>query len=265
MKRAIRPLAAPAVAMLLLASCGSSSEPTEEQPPAAQEAPAASDGDESDAWPIVEDEDGNVIENPEDQPMDDGGDDTMFDSYPMDWLDDEGNIVPFEFGDGELLEVDEDAINGDPVAPGARFYGISENGGDFVITTQIDPVEDLEAYREQAGGEPVGYMSVDVDNREGTENINMYQVAVYDAAGNEYIFTSADEVAGEWRELLGSDNVDVYNEGVELSNKYLNQGASAHQRSTMILTGPELPGEIVAVVAMPRGIFETAPTIPLQD
>lgn len=258
MKRTVRLLAVPTLAMLILASCGTNSTDTEASPASSGEQTETAEEatDESEAWPIVEDEDGNVEENPEGAPMDDGGDDTG----------ETGNVTTIEFGDGEQLEFDLDAATGQkPLTPGIRVYGLSESGGDFVITTKIDPVEDLESYREKAGGEPVSYMSVDIDNREGSENINMYQIAVYDAAGNEYIFTSADESADEWRELLGTGNSEAYNEGVDLSNKYLNQGASPHQRSTMILTGPELPAEFTAVMAMPRGAFEIAPTTPLKD
>lgn len=87
MKHTLRLLAAPAAAMLLLASCGTSDEPTPAEDTAAQEAPQdgaepadEEQGDESDSWPTVEDEDGNVVENPEDQPMDDGGGDEEYDA-----------------------------------------------------------------------------------------------------------------------------------------------------------------------------------------
>lgn len=86
MKRTIRLLAVPAATMLLLASCGAGNEAAPVEDTAAQEVPQAEGEaddtgpeDESDSWPIVEDENGNVVENPEDQPMDDGGDDGAYD------------------------------------------------------------------------------------------------------------------------------------------------------------------------------------------
>lgn len=254
MTRTARAAAIAAAAALLLAACGGNSDPAAETTAADAEVEVS-----------AEEESGAVDENPEGAPMDDGGDDTAFETEAGDVVDDDGNLVGIEFGDGEQIEFDLDAAASGAIAPGTRFYGASEAGGDFIISTQIDPVEDLEAYREKAGGDPVNYMSADIDNREGAENINMYQIAVYDPAGNEYVYTSADEAADEWRDLLGSDDVDTYNEGIDLSNKYLNQGASPHQRSTMILTGPELPAEITAVIAMPRGAFESATTVPLKD
>lgn len=271
MKRTLRLLAAPAAAILLLASCGTSDEPAPAEDTAAQEAPQA-DGeaaedeqaDDSDSWPIVEDEDGNVVENPEDQPMDDGGDDT-YEPLPGDIVDDEGNLVGIEFGDDEKIEFDIDATDGaTPTAPGTRYYGASENGGDFIISTQIEPVANLEALREEVDEEPVSYMSVDVDNRDGVESINMYQVAVYDAAGNEYLFSGPDEIINQWRERLPEDE-QYTGDWVDVSNSYINQGASAHQRTTMILAGPELPEDIVAVIAMPSGVFETTTTVPLKN
>src|SRR5699024_5684124 len=176
LNRRIRALAIPTAAILLLAACGTN-ETNQEEPATnipATEAEVEVE-DKSDAWPIVEDEDGNIVENPEDEPVED---EAMPAEDPVS-TDASGNVTAVEFGDGEILEFDMDAAVGDvAMSPGTRVYGLSENGGDFVIATEVNPVAELEEYRERAGGEPVTYMSVDVDNREGTENINMYQVAV---------------------------------------------------------------------------------------
>lgn len=264
LNRRIRALAIPTAAILLLAACGTN-ETNQEEPATnipATEAEVEVE-DKSDAWPIVEDEDGNIVENPEDEPVED---EAMPAEDPVS-TDASGNVTAVEFGDGEILEFDMDAAVGDvAMSPGTRVYGLSENGGDFVIATEVNPVAELEEYRERAGGEPVTYMSVDVDNREGTENINMYQVAVYDAAGNEYLFEGADKAVDIWQSNLDEAGDDEgYRDGTELYNSYINQGAPPHQRSTMILVGDELPDEFTAVTAMPRGVFEVTPTTPLKN
>lgn len=72
MKRTIRLLAMPAAVMLILAGCGNSDQQAagetsaDEETTTAEEAPV-DESDESEAWPIVEDEDGNVVDNPEDE------------------------------------------------------------------------------------------------------------------------------------------------------------------------------------------------------
>jgi len=255
MKRTVRLLALAAAPVLLLAACGSSG--ADEASPST-EAPAAESTSEeatTEAAAAVDEAEDDV--DADSAASDAGG--------AMDITDEAGNLIGTEFGDGEQIMFDTDLLaSGGPMAPGTRVYGASENGGDFIVTTKVDPIQELEDYREEAGAEPVGYMTVDADNRDGTENMNMYEIRVYDEAGNEYAYSGVSDYVDEWRDALGSDDVDLYNEGVELSNEYSTM-AHPMQRETFVLAGPVLPDEIVGVIVMPRGVFETTTTVPLKD
>lgn len=257
MKRTVRLLALAAAPVLLLAACGSSG--ADEVSPST-EAPAAESTTEeatTEAAAATDEAEGDVDIDGDSVASDDGG--------AMDITDEAGNLIGTEFGDGEQIMFDTDLLmSGGPMAPGTRVYGASENGGDFIVTTKADPIQELEDYREEAGAEPVGYMTVDADNRDGTENMNMYEIRVYDEAGNEYVYTGVSDYVDEWRNAIGTDDVDLYNVGVDLSNEYSTM-AHPMQRETFVLAGPVLPDEIVGVIVMPRGAFETTTTVPLKD
>ena len=70
MKRTVRLLAPPAAAILLLSACsaGTDESAAPADPTNVEEAAGTdTDTDESDSWPIVEDENGNIVENLEDE------------------------------------------------------------------------------------------------------------------------------------------------------------------------------------------------------
>lgn len=265
MKRTLRLLAAPAAAMLLLASCGTSGEPAPAGGTAAQEAPQA-DGeapedeqaDESDSWPIVEDEDGNVVENPEGDAVDEA--DESFD--------------PSEMGleaDGTMRLDDED------------FLFQTESGAEVRLNIGATPEDDeiiasLESVRETVQGDSVTYIVADVDNRNGVDLINMYNLAMYDADGVEYQFSPADTYGDEnWNpSSIYPDDGDVYFESADGSKKMteaegreiqhewfdlidkLETGVNPSQRATMIMVGPaDLPDSVSTVQVEPSGAFDT--------
>lgn len=246
MKRTLRALALPS-AILLLAACGTTNAP-EEAPAAdveateapAADAPAASDGDESESWPIVEDEDGNVVENPEDEPAEGEG--------------------------AELFSLTEEP-----------FFASTTTGALITMTmaAQTESNEEiawLEQYRQDAGGDPVTYILSDVDNRDGSELINMYNISLYDEDGTEYACESSEGYVEEnWEPiwLYGSTDKDEYTsadgepmdyeKAEELSNR-INEhetttGVDPFERGSMVSICPaDLPEQVTAVQVMPGGI-----------
>ncbi|WP_122940940.1 hypothetical protein [Brachybacterium sp. EE-P12] len=238
MKRTIRLLAAPATALLLLSACGSADEPSNATPTEAEENvdSQAEAADESDSWPIVEDEDGNVVENPEDE-------------------------------SGAFSLTDE------------PFFASTVTGAQITMTMDAQPdaseeIAWLEQYREDAGGEPVSYILSDVDNRDGSEPINMYNISVYDEEGLEWACGSPDEYLDEvWRPewLYISTDEDEYEsaDGEPMDYdvaKELDDRASEHEyvhgvspfeRATMVsICAAELPETAMAVEVMPQGIMQ---------
>ena len=227
MTRTARAAAIAAAATLLLAACVGNSGPATETTPAAEvdvEASAEETTDESDSWPIVEDEDGNVVENPEDQP------------------------VVAEF-DGEEYELDLDALEDSKMPTTATYYLEGMTGVTAIAEIGADGPEQLEEMRQLVGAEPVTYIRIDVDNREGTDEISMYEWFMYDADGNEYAFQGAASQALEWDEVL-DDGSDADLAANDLAWEIESESANVGQRNVQWLIGPaDLPNEVAVMSA----------------
>ncbi|MFJ2518634.1 hypothetical protein ACIOWF_06650 [Cellulosimicrobium cellulans] len=160
---------------------------------------------------------------------------------------------------GEDLEVPEG-----PWSPGA-FQAYAPSGGALMI--EIPAAEapaDIEAAREAVGAPPVVYIAVDVDNREGQQSVNMYEVNLYDPDGNEYKFVRAHNAIDEWFYDVGTDTneqIDLYNLGVETSNAHRDDVAVS-QRATLLLVGEEVPDQIADVQVYAEGAFEPSFAVP---
>jgi len=247
MKRTIRSLAIPAIASLLLAACGPS-EPEDGgaagEATAAEEESEQSGGDQSGSWPLVEDQDGNIVENPEDEDPEWGSSDDGDYTFS---LTDEPFFAPTS--DGAFITMTMDAQ-----------------------TEDDDEIAWLEQYRGDVGGEPVTYVLSDVDNRDGSELVNMYNISMYDQQGTEYTCdTPGNYVDKNWEPvwLYTSSDTDEYvtadgepmdyDKGEDL-NRQANEhefsaGVSPFERATLVSICPDdLPERVTAVEVMPGGI-----------
>lgn len=161
------------------------------------------------------------------------------------------------WGDGETLVID---MDGTEFGPGSTWYGASMDGGVFLADVGAAEPTDLEAFRETAGGEPVGYIKVDADNRQGTALMNMYSVELYDAAGQKYEYTSLGDQLDVWHDA--NQDGPSYD---TLWDKYQSDSdAAPHQRNQEIyLVGPAVPEKFVAMTVYPSGGFDPAEAIPV--
>lgn len=178
--------------------------------------------------------------------------------------------------DADPVEDEEDytfSITDEPL------FASTSTGAQITMTVDAQPSDDdeiawLEQYREDVGGEPVTYVLSDVDNRDGSDLVNMYNISFYDEEGLEWACGSPDEFVDEaWEPvwLYGSTDKDEYesadgepmdyDEAEELSRRAneheFSAGVSPFERATMVSICPTvLPESAVAVEVMPRGIVE---------
>lgn len=234
MKRTIRLLAAPAAALLLLSACGSSADETEKEAPArASAAPADEGAGQEDESSASEDDGAGTEEDVEGDAIDDGG---------------ESDVAEF---DGERLTLDVDAlINGTMPASGTYFLeGLT--GVKVLAEVGATGPDELEAYRESVGADPVTYIRFDVDNREGSEEIGMYNFAMYDEDGAEYLFSPITDNTNEWTKDLDSLDEEQWDRSEALDDADLGENAAVGQRNEQWLVGPaDLPDEVTVASAI---------------
>lgn len=170
---------------------------------------------------------------------------------------------------------------------GHGAYALEHEGAEISFelpANEDDPeIEELEQYREDVKADPVTYIVADVDNRNGQEHINMYQVEVFDEDGASYTFGSVDEHFGDimpetdWsgdaeESTLADGTVvpeqegtELYNRGVDLTNEHLD-GVDVAGRDTIVLVydGDDLPDEFTRVAVWPSGGFEDVDAYPME-
>lgn len=92
--------------------------------------------------------------------------------------------------------------------------------GDVSVTVHVpadaseDQVEDLEDFRDDTGAGPVCWVVVEVDNRDGTEVVDLPEVDVVAADGSRVTLRRASDVLPTWAER--SDDDDAVARAVEL-------------------------------------------------
>lgn len=159
--------------------------------------------------------------------------------------------VEQEVDDQEEVEADAPAIEDDEAedeAPaqdeaGPGVYQAEMYGG--AIATAAVPGEapaDLEEFREATGQDPVGYLVVEVDNTDGSDEATLFEARVVDSEGKTYKYGEITEATYDWTD--GHD--DLLERQMELWDKYP-YSVDPTAKTTVALIGPEVPEDIVSV------------------
>lgn len=231
MKRTVRLLALAAAPVLLLAACGSSG---------ADEASPSTEVTAKEAATQEEAEGAEVA------PSDDGGDDTDASEENPAWPDvDDASEEQGFYGAGQYL-------------------AMNFTGAGYILDVPAEGPDDIEAFREATGQDPVGYIKVEIDNTNGYEDAQPNGATVVDTDGNEYEYESAFIALDEWGPTMRDDGPEDENDGywyampdgtaisedeydelssmsVEVYNDHLDTSASPTAKKTVWLIGPELP------------------------
>src|SRR5699024_8056039 len=64
--------------------------------------------------------------------------------------------------------------------------------------TTSEEVASSEEHRQDHNLKPVTYLTVDADNRDGTEMLKFPEVTVYDEQGNAYTFEHVEDATNQW-------------------------------------------------------------------
>lgn len=150
------------------------------------------------------------------------------------------------------------------------FTAQNDTGAQFTIEIPAEAPEDIEAYREAVGQEPVGYIKIDIDNSDGTDNAGPSTVYIVDEAGNEHSYESAFVTIGDWGPTMRDDGPEdvnggywystadgteiseeeydtLNNQGNDLYNAHLENDALPRAQATAYYIGPEVPEKFLYV------------------
>lgn len=115
-------------------------------------------------------------------------------------------------------------------------------GGVATVAVPGTGPEDIEQFRKDAGVDPVGYLIIEVDNTNGTDEAMVFEAEIVDSEGKTYTY---EEVMSGMADWSGSD-FDLLERELELWDKYP-YSTRPSAKNTVPLIGPEVPEDIVSV------------------
>ena len=116
------------------------------------------------------------------------------------------------------------------------------SGGIATVAVPGTGPEDIEQFRKDAGVDPVGYLVIEVDNTNGTDEAMVFEAEVVDSEGKTYTYEEVMSGMSGWT----GDNYDLLDRELELWDKYP-YSTRPSAKNTVPLIGPEVPEDIVAV------------------
>ena len=111
-------------------------------------------------------------------------------------------------------------------AGGPGVYVVDENGTKATITVPARRdnaiVRELEAFRKLTQGTaPGAYISIEVDNTQGTKEAAVDDLRIVTKDGKTIQTQTPDDLINAWRDTLPADDTTTYNKSVELNNRLM--------------------------------------------
>src|SRR5699024_5302564 len=116
------------------------------------------------------------------------------------------------------------------------------SGGIATVAVPGKGPEDIEQFRKDAGVDPVGYLVIEVDNTNGTDEAMVFEAEIVDSEGKTYTYEEVTTSTYDWTD----DDFDLLDRQLELWDKYP-YSTRPSAKNTVPLIGPEVPEDIVAV------------------
>lgn len=120
-------------------------------------------------------------------------------------------------------------------------------GGTGALSIPGKPVADLEGLRALVKGKPVTYLTIAMDNREGSADVHIGGVSLFTPAGDEVKYQTASAYSGELEKLLPADApAETSNRFITAYNQH-NDPVKPLTKGTVTLVGPTPPAEFTGV------------------
>lgn len=185
-----------------------------------------------------------------------------------------GDTAQADAPEPAAAEADVDEAGDDAPTPTGHgtYTATTPDGTVITVTIPGDTPTDVEDYRETVGVDPVGYVTVDIDNTNSTEYFNVSDVNIVDAEGETHNYESASSIVGDWGPTMRDDGPEgneyyyvdadgneisedeydtIRDQGEDVYDAYLEDGAEPHAKATALLIGDdEVPSEVLYVEAV---------------
>lgn len=185
-----------------------------------------------------------------------------------------GDTAQADAPEPAAAEADADEAGDDAPTPTGHgtYTATTPDGTVITVTLPGDAPTDVEDYRETVGVDPVGYVTVDIDNTNSTEYFNVSDVNIVDAEGETHNYESASSIVGDWGPTMRDDGPEgneyyyvdadgneisedeydtIRDQGEDVYDAHLEDGAEPHAKATALLIGDdEVPSEILYVEAV---------------
>jgi hypothetical protein len=137
-----------------------------------------------------------------------------------------------------------DYVFEDPASGAIITYSVLAPEGDATVAQ-------LEAFRVAVDAPGASYVTVTIDNTDGTESADLPDLAVESSAGMGSTYFYYDEAwlfLRGWQNLVPTENSDLHNQGVDLYNSLLELGSALPGASTTtVLAAHGTPADIATV------------------
>ena len=147
-------------------------------------------------------------------------------------------------GETEEANGSGDYVFEDPASGAIITYSVLAPEGDATVAQ-------LEAFRVAVDAPAASYVTVTIDNTDGTESADLPDLAVESSAGvgsTYFYYGEAWLLLGGWQNLVPTENSDLYNQGVDLYNSLLELGSALPGASTTtVLATHGTPADIHTV------------------
>lgn len=149
---------------------------------------------------------------------------------------------------------------------GEELWFGSDYGTIGKLTIPSEPHAASEELRESIGADPITYVAIQVDNREGLESASIPVVEAFDADGRAYEFQGIEQAYSEWRDMLPEEHsADEYNVFVDAINGATSNVSVGQVAEVILYTNEtDLPDEFTRVHVMAHGIMGGADAYPVR-
>lgn len=140
-----------------------------------------------------------------------------------------------------------------------QTFSVEGTEATIILTVGVQGPQDIEDYRTAVHAPEVGYIAVDIDNRQGATDVGITGVTIHDPEGNAYEYQSAFIPVGDWDVIRDYDTYTyslpdgtplteeegdaLDRQGTEVYDSYLNGPGEVGSKGREYFIGDPIPAQ----------------------